>query len=132
MSIKEDFRGYREARRAIERDKRRLDSAQCLTDTVKGSSAEWPYTSHPMTVSGRNAADEREILRRITRNKAICARVEMAIRKAPNDKIRDILTLRYVEGMSWAEVAELRAGDDERAPGASAMRKAAERYIDGL
>ena len=132
MSIKEDFRGYREARRIIERDKIKLDSAQCLTDTVKGSSTEWPFTAHPMTVSGRNAAEEREILQRLARNKALCARVEMAIRKAPNDKIRDILTLRYVEGKRWAEVAEIRAGGDEREPGESAVRKRAERYINSL
>lgn len=132
MSIKEDFRKYREARRMAEIDKQRLEGAKQMTDTVRGSSTEWPYTQHPVTVTGRNAGEERAILARIAENKALCARVEEAIWRAPNEKIRCILTLHYVEGFSWENVAEIWAGDDVNAPGGTGVRKIAQRYLDRL
>lgn len=132
MSIKEDFRRYREARRLVELDAQRLEAARHATDTVRGSSAEWPYTQHTMTVAGRDAREERTILARIAENKARCARVEKTIQKAPNEKVRCILILHYVEGFSWEKVAEIWAGDDVNAPGGTGVRKIAQRYLDSF
>ena len=132
MSIKEDFRGYREAVRTVEVYTRRLKNAACVMDTVKGSSAEWPFTKQTVTICGHNAAEETRMREKIAECKARCRRVEEAISKAPNEKIRCILTLHYIEGFSWAETAELWAGDDLNAPGEKGVQKIAERYIGSL
>lgn len=132
MSIKEDFRRYREARRMIQINLQRLDGVRQATDTVSGSSPEWPYTKHTMTVSGRDAAEERYLMARIADDRERCRRVEAAIAKAPNGKIRDIVELHYVEGLSWEDVAELLAGDDLKAPTGAGIRKMAQRFLDGL
>ena len=132
MAIKEDFRRYREARRMIQINLQRLEGIRQATDTVSGSSPEWPYIKHAMTVSGRDAAEERYLMARIADDRERCRRVETAIAKAPNGKLRDIIELHYVEGVSWEDIAELLAGDDPKAPTGAAIRKMAQRFLDGL
>ena len=104
-TLRMDFKEYRSNRQEIRELKQQLNSMDCLTDTVKGSSSEWPYVQHPITLSGRNASEETRILTQIKALEERCRRVDEAIVKAPNGLTRRMLRLRYKQGLRWAEVA---------------------------
>lgn len=132
LTIKEAFRGYRDAQSRLATNAWRLESEQCTKDAVRGSSSEWPYTFHTMTVSGQDAAKVRRILAEMADDRELCRRVEEALSKAPNREVRDILTLHYIEGLKWEEVADLRMGDKQNTSGSEALRKRAQRFLDSL
>lgn len=126
--MREMFKQYRHNRMLLERKRRQLSDMEQLTDTVSGSSAEWPYTKHTVTVCGRNAAEERKVMEEIHQLERACRTVEDAMRKAPNSSVRLMLELKYVDGLSWEEVAQAmgeNVSDD-------AMRKRAEAFFEGL
>lgn len=119
------FEQYRTAQKLMAKKQRQLEGMDQLTDTVKGSMAEWPYTRQTVTISGRNASEERELREEIRELEELCRSVKETIRKAPNPKTRMLLELRYVEGLDWEEVAE-EMGEDVSG---DAMRKRAEGFF---
>ena len=89
-----------------------------LHDTVTGSSPEWPYCQHTMTVAGIPDATGRRSEYRAQLAKIYIKLWNMAEKRERErdrllsyiDGIQDagmrlILTLRYVDGCSWPEVA---------------------------
>lgn len=126
--MREMFKRYRHNRMLLERKRRELSDMEQLTDTVSGSSAEWPYTQHPVTVCGRNAAEELKAMAEIRELEQALKTVENAMRKAPNSSVRLMLELKYVDGLSWEEVAQAMGEDVSD----DAMRKRAEAFFDGL
>lgn len=110
-TLRQDFKEYLSNRREIEELKRQLNGMEHLTDTVRGSSSEWPYIQGPITVQGRNASEELKTLEQIQRLVQRCRRVEEAIQTAPNSMTRRMLRLRYKQGLKWADVAA-QLGDD--------------------
>lgn len=126
--LQELFNQYRHNKQLMERLIGKLNGMERLTDTVKGSSAEWPFTQQTITVCGRNAAEEMEMMEEINQLKKKCKAVEDALRKAPNSRIRMTLEYKYVDGMSWNEVADAMKDN----AGGEAMRKRAEKFFDSL
>ncbi len=126
--MREMFKRYRHNKMLLERKRRQLSDMEQLTDTVSGSSAEWPYTQHPVTVCGRNAAEELKAMAEIRELEQALKTVENAMRKAPNSSVRLMLELKYVDGLSWEEVAQAMGEDVSD----DAMRKRAEAFFDGL
>lgn len=126
--MKELFEEYRSNVKLLKRQLEQLDSMQMLTDTVRGSSAEWPYTQHSMTVCGRNAVQETALRKDIDMLRHKVQRVDDVLRKTPNGKIRLILVLRYVDGLKWDEVAS----EIEENVSGDAIRKRAEAWFDSL
>lgn len=126
--MREMFKQYRHNRMLLERKRRQLSDMEQLTDVVSGSSAEWPYTQHTVTVCGRNAAEEQKVMEEIHQMERACRTVEEAMRKAPNSSVRLMLELKYVDGLSWEEVAQAMG----EAVSDDAMRKRAEAFFDGL
>lgn len=122
------FKQYRHNRMLLERKRRELAGMAEITDTVKGSSAEWPHIQQTMTVCGRNAAEELKVMEEIRRLERECKVVEDAMRKAPNSSVRLMLELKYVDGKSWEEVAE--AMDEDVSD--DAMRKRRDAFFAGL
>lgn len=122
------FKRYRHNRMLLERKRRQLSDMEQLTDTVSGSSTEWPYTQHPVTVCGRNAAEEVKMLAEIRELEQALKAVEDALRKAPNSSVRLMLELKYVDGLRWEEVAQA-MGEDVSG---DAMRKREEAFFEGL
>jgi hypothetical protein len=110
-TLRQDFKEYLSNRREIEELKRQLNGMEHLTDTVRGSSSEWPYIQGPITVQGRNASEELRTIEQIQRLVQRCRRVEEAIQTAPNSMTRRMLRLRYKQGLKWADVAA-QLGDD--------------------
>lgn len=102
-----------------------------MTDTVKGSSSEAPYTSHAIKVSGIDGAKLRANKAEIERLEADCAYVEAAIALAPNSQIKLILELHVYDGLSWAEVSS-RLTQYGIAKAEASCKQAAHRYYDQL
>ncbi len=98
-----------------------------VTDRVMGSLKEFPYTLHPIKVEGiqPEALDKFEAL--MARLKRERLEVEAFITEVEDSRIRQILTLRYMKGLTWAQVA-LKVGGNNTDDG---VRKAASRYIEG-
>lgn len=122
------FDQYRASIKELETLKRQLITMRRVTDTVRGSSAEWPYTEHTITVSGRNAAEETALREEIKRLEGEIAEVDEAIKRAPNATIRMALRLRYQEGYKWREITAYMGKD----VGEDAWRKLVEKYLDTL
>lgn len=122
------FKQYRHNRMLLERKRRELAGMAEITDTVKGSSAEWPYVKQTMTVCGRNAAEELKTVAEIHQLEQACRAVEDALRKAPNSTVRLMLELKYVDGLRWEEVAEA-MGEDVSG---DAMRKREEAFFESF
>lgn len=130
--MRDSFEQYRAMGKRIELLKRQLNGMECLTDTVKGSSPEWPHTAHTMTVCGRNAAEETEILKEIERLKNRRAEVRRIIGGVDDESEKLMLELKYTEGSyrSWDEVAsEMQETKDVSG---DALRKRADKFFDEL
>lgn len=128
--VRGEFEQYRAMGKRIELKKRQLKEMECLTDTVKGSSAEWPYTAHTMTVSGRNAAEEVQILQEIETLKKRRAEVRRIIESVDDENTKLMLELKYTNPakMSWDEVAR----EMEEDVSGEAIRKRCEKFFDEL
>ena len=122
--MQELFEEYRKNRKLLERQRRKLADMDEVTDTVSGSSAEWPHTQHTVTVTGRNAPEETELIKEIAALEKKCRAVEDAVKKAPNASIRLMLELKYIDGLKWDDVA-LEMGEDVSG---DAIRKRAEAF----
>lgn len=125
-----EFEQYRAMGKRIELLKRQLKDMECLTDTVKGSSEEWPYTAHPITVCGRNAAEETEILKGIETLRKRREKVRRIIEGLKDENTKLMLELKYTNPikLSWDEVA-FEMGEDVSG---EAIRKRAEKFFDEL
>lgn len=122
------FKAYRHNRMLIDRLKKRLDGGGMITDTVRGSSAEWPHTEHQITLCGRNAQEESKTISKIQELENECRQVEEAMRKAPNSSLRLILEHKYMDGLSWDGVAA-KLGEDVSG---DAIRKRADKFFESI
>lgn len=102
---KQDFAEYAAMVREARLIRQKLAGAAELTDTVRGSLDEYPYTEHTMTVEGRNAAQEEELRKRLATLEARIRAVDEAIQAAPNSLLRVALTLKYHDGLTWRDIA---------------------------
>ena len=111
---------------------KRLKEDKCyVTDTVKRSSVEAPYSMNPITVSGVDGLKLRANKAEIERLEADCSYVEAAIALAPNSLVRLILELKTYDGLTWDGVA-LRMAEDGIERSASTCKKQAYRYFEQL
>lgn len=110
-----------------------------LSDTVQGSSPEWPYCLHTMTVAGIPDATGKRGEYRKALAKAVSQIWDMAERRErqrnrllacidgiENAEMRLILTLRYIDGLKWPEVAA-RMGPDYSEDG---IRMSVKRFLE--
>lgn len=78
-------------------------------DTVRGSSPEFPYTEHPITVEGNSNSERIKLERQLERKRAEYYHkvrlAERAIREA-EPEMQDILRRRYELGQSLEEIGE--------------------------
>lgn len=88
-----------------------------VKDTVRGSSAEYPYTSHPVTITGVQTKPNKRILQkeaRLKRRRAEVAeqleQIEQFIDGLEDSQLRQIIHYRFVKGYSWVKTANLIGG----------------------
>ena len=105
---REDFELYRDVCREIELLMERIKARPHVSDTVKGSSPNFPYVQHVIKVEGIDQtmedtdATERRILRR---DVILKGEIEREIYSA-SEKYRRILIAYFIEGKSQDEIAE--------------------------
>jgi len=82
-------------------------------DVVEGSNSKWPYQRKKFYIEGVNIPEyekkvkrlRRKLHRRLDELMEKREELEEYIATVPDSMIRMILTLRYVNGLSWSQVA---------------------------
>ena len=80
----------------------RAKDGAAVSDVVRGSSDEYPYTEHPITVQGLPVPRYTEQIERL---KAQKTEIEQFVFRLPNPTVRRIVMLRAFHGYSWDQVA---------------------------
>lgn len=121
----------------IELLKKQIEDAEYAiekaSDVVSGSNHEWPYEPRKFHVEGVAVPDYENKIRRLKhklerRTEELMDKreeLENYIATVPDSLIRQILTLRYVNGLSWAQVAAHIGGGNT----ADSVRKMCNRYL---
>ena len=117
-----------------ERKKRLMERLDIMADTVRGSAPEWPYCAHTIKVSGISRRQE-NALRRIDtlrRNRLADAQEQLAdveeyISSVRDIKVRRMIVLRYVDGLTWRQVAKRMYGSPHFE---EAARKRVRRFLE--
>ena len=73
-----------------------------VSDVVSGSSDEYPFTKHSVTIRGLPPEQGWVSIRDLKDQKE---EIERFVSKLPNSKLRRIVKLRAFEGNSWKDVA---------------------------
>lgn len=117
-----------------ERLKRARRRVTVVSDTVRGSSEAFPYCAHTVTVRGVAARRVRAIERierlrrvRLARSKELLAEIEAFLDSIEDARMRRILSMRYIDGMAWKQIARRIHGSPAYE---SAVRMAASRFFE--
>lgn len=94
------------------------------SDTVVGSNAEFPYNPRIYTIIGLNEEEHKEKLDRLNciliKRKQKCEdlkiEIEEFISTIPDSKTRRVFTLRYIDGLTWLQIARRIERYDESYP----------------
>lgn len=105
--------------------------AECaVADTVRGSSPEFPYTAHTVTVRGVRAEPNPRIVQRQKRLAERRARLDRQLQdidefidSLQDSQLRQIIEYRYINGYSWVKTARLVNNKE------SAVRMRIQRYF---
>lgn len=124
MMIKERLEQYTKLGKELATLERQLEQEYVVTDTVKGSSRYEPYGEHTITITGINATTLTRLRRRRQRVKAERAAIEAFVESIQDSHLRTVITLRYVKGMPWAQVASNIGGNTP-----DSVRMAVERFL---
>ena len=107
-----------------------------VSDTVRGSDQEWPYTEHVITITGidveGHGVKAKRLQRRLERRKEDLQdkrlEIDELIGEIDDSLTRQIITLRYVNGLTWGQVAAHIGGGNT----ADGVRKRCHRYLDNM
>lgn len=103
MTIKELSR-YKTLKTEAERLHQRLKS-DIVTDTVTGSSHEYPYTKHIVKLNGIEKKCQDQLQRAYTRAYTELLKLEKYIQSIDDPLVRDIIRLRFEECLKWEQVS---------------------------
>lgn len=128
MTGKELLRQYDDIQKEIKELECRIKKLNCKadieSDTVVGSNTEFPYNERVYTVSGINFEAKTEKLDRL--NKVLTKRVQKCedmkieieefINTIPDSRTRRVFSLRYIDGLTWMQIARRIERYDESYP----------------
>ncbi len=130
----ENLNQLRTLNKEIELIKKQIESLQprITTDKVKGSYAEFPFTLHDIKISGIDESEYNRKLRRWERRLQLRLREVMELVEEMNEfldtiensEMRQILAMKYINGLSWREIATHLGYADESVP-----RKKCNRFL---
>lgn len=114
MTIREKLEQYRALKNEIRNLERRISDMQTKRisscDIVKMSSPEFPFTEHSSKVIG-HAIDKTTLQKvvgiykdRIEKAMAMMLEVETFISSVEDSEMRELLRLRYIEGLPWWKI----------------------------
>lgn len=126
---KELLKQYRDLQQEIKELEQRIEilrnkKAQVVSDTVKGSSKYYPYVERTYIITGLEADKKEQQIDRINnalnKRRAKCKEMVLEIEKfintIPDSRTRRVFSLRYVEGLSWMQIARQIEKYDESYP----------------
>lgn len=135
MNIKEKLIQYTDVQEEIKDLRRRIDKLEknnVAIDSVKGSSANFPYTACNFIVEGINTARNAKIDRYKIKLKEFYDKlliqqteVEEYINAIQDSKIRQIFRYKYIENLEWYRIAQTMNYNTEDAP-----RKKHDRFLE--
>lgn len=110
----ENYRALVDEVRDLEERRKRLSSGlHPVQDTVTGSSPTFPYVEHTIQIGGISRRQEEAMRKidRLRRERMEQAQVQLAeiegfISSITDAKMRRMVTLRYVDGLTWRQVAK--------------------------
>lgn len=104
MLTKQRYEDYRAEQQTI----RYLRADNCIvSDVVRGSYSEPPYTAHSVRVRGVDPARKKANAMIIDQLEQRCAEVEIDIEKAPTSKLRCLLRMKYIDYLTWEEIGSV-------------------------
>lgn len=104
MTIK-DLSRYKHYKNEAERLRQRLKS-EIVTDTVSGSSPEYPYTKHTINIEGLQEKHQKLLHTAYLRAYSEQIKLEEFIQSVDDPLVRDIIRLRFEDGLKWEQVAD--------------------------
>lgn len=132
---KEQLKQLRYIRSEIEAIKKQMSDLDytVVTDKVRGSSSHFPYVQRSFTVEGIDYEEYNSKAKRLQGklNKRKNELMNLAgetnefIEKIDDSLVRQIISLRYVSGLTWEQVAVNIGGNNT----ADSVRKVAERFL---
>jgi hypothetical protein len=132
---KEQLKQIRQLKNEIELLKAQIQEIEhtITTDTVKGSDTSFPYSSHSIMIRGIDEDDYNRKVRRYQKRirKRVHELVELLevtneyIEGINDSMIRQIIILRYVNGLGWKDVATKLGGNNT----ADSVRMMLDRYL---
>ena len=117
----EEYTDYLEQIEDLHEKRRKMPK---VSDLVKGSSAEHPYTKQAMTISGADRQRADKIDQQIKVLVKRCQAVERFVDDIEDAKTQNIMRWRYMDGDGWKEIGQ-RMGKGE-----DAVRKRVERFLE--
>ena len=132
---KEEIKQLKYLKTEIEEIKRQIENLDYTieTDKVRGSSSHFPYVQRSFTIEGVNYEEYNRKAERLRRklNKRIKELMDLVeetnefIGNIEDSLVRQIISLRYINGLTWEEVAANIGGGTTT----ESVRKTAERFL---
>lgn len=130
MTVKElkQYQSLKEEIQDIEAEISELKNIK-VTDVVKASYSDFPYTEHSVKVYG-NDEHVLDLIAEKRQKKAELEQlkydIERFIDNIPDSQTRRIIRYKYIRGCSWAEVAKRIGGNNTR----ESVRKMSRRFLE--
>ena len=132
---KEQLKQFKYLKTEIETIKKQIEDLDytIVTDSVRGSDSEFPYTMRSFKIEGIDKDDynrrvkrlQRKLSRRVEELLDLTEEANEFIEGIDDSLVRQIITLRYVNGLTWEQVAASIGGNNT----ADSVRKIAERFL---
>lgn len=135
---KEELKQLRYIKSEIESIKKQLSDLDytVATDKVRGSSSHFPYVQRSFTITGVDFLEYKRKAERLRRklNKRIKELIDLVektnefIEDIDDSLIRQVISLRYINGLTWEDVANSIGGNNT----ADSVRMVCNRFLDKL
>lgn len=132
---KEQLKQIKYLKTEIESIKKQIEELEhtVVTDKVSGSSSHFPYVARSFTIEGIDYEEynrkaerlENKLNRRMHKLMDLVEETNSFIESIDDSLVRQIVTLRYVKGLIWEQVAAEIGGGNT----ADGVRKVAERFL---
>lgn len=135
VTMKEQLKQLKYIKSEIEMLKKQIEDIEpvVVTDSVRGSRHYFPYIERSFKIEGIDYENynrkierlERRLQRRVDELMDLVEEVNEFIENIDDSLTRQIISLRYVDGLNWRQVAAHIGGGNT----ADSVRKAAERFL---
>lgn len=104
-------------------------------DTVKGSSKEFPYTSHNFTIEGfespKNLRKYKKMLRKQRSNiEKLCIQLTYELDKMEDSELRRIIRYKYIDNLSFIQIAHKMNENSSKEYTADGIRMQLKRFLE--